>query len=201
MIYYRFKRLFDLTFSIILLLLLGGFLILIMFVIWLNIGSPVFFRQVRIGLNEKPFFILKFRTMKIFGDGISDQMRLTKLGSVLRKYSIDEFPQLFYILKGEMSFIGPRPLLKEYLPYYNCREKLRHQVRPGMTGLAQVNGRSFVSWDYQFELDAQYVENISFKLDLIIFLKTIPLVLSSKDMMVVGRIDQIRFDVHRQRNQ
>lgn len=128
---------------------------------------------------------------------LSDRQRLTKLGAILRKTSIDELPQLGNILKGDMSFIGPRPLLAEYLPYYNKREILRHKVRPGMSSLAGIKGRSNLTWEEQFELDACYVENLSFFLDLEIFFKTIPKVLGSADVMVVGRKNQDRFDVYR----
>jgi lipopolysaccharide/colanic/teichoic acid biosynthesis glycosyltransferase len=163
-------------------------------------GDPLFFRQLRIGKDNKPFFIIKFSTMSVKTlDVVTDKQRLTKLGTFLRKLSIDEFPQLLNILIGQMSFIGPRPLLPEYIPFYTIRELVRHKVRPGMSGLAQVNGRSNLTWDEQLELDVQYVEKLSFLLDITIFFKTIPKVLGSVNMMVVGRIDQDKFDVHRKK--
>lgn len=131
---------------------------------------------------------------------VTDEDRLTKPGYFLRKLSIDEWPQLINILIGDMSFIGPRPLIPEYLPYYNSRESLRFNVRPGMTSLAGVMGRSNLTWEEQFELDASYVENMSLWLDLKIVMLTIPKVLAAKDMMVTGRKDKLRFDVYR-RNQ
>jgi lipopolysaccharide/colanic/teichoic acid biosynthesis glycosyltransferase len=130
-------------------------------------------------------------------DKNSDTQRLTRLGSLLRKCSIDEWPQLVNILKGDMSFIGPRPLLIDYLPYYNSREVLRYKVRPGMTSLAGINGRSNLTWEEQFEMDAYYVENLSFRLDAKIFFKTIPKVLVPADVMVIGRKNQERFDIYR----
>ena len=163
-------------------------------------GRPVFFTQTRVGRDNKAFLIIKFRTMRANSSGNnSDLQRLTKLGAFLRKYSIDEFPQLLNILKGDMSFIGPRPLLEDYLPFFTKREIIRHNVRPGMSGLAQVSGRSNVTWDNQFEMDAVYVERISFLLDLKILFKTIPKVMGSIDMMVTGRIDLDKFDVHRRK--
>jgi lipopolysaccharide/colanic/teichoic acid biosynthesis glycosyltransferase len=169
-------------------------------IIYFNMGFPIFFTQERIGENSKKYKIYKFRTMLKMTEQIkSDKDRLTKVGSVIRKLSIDEFPQIFNILKGDMSFIGPRPLLEKYLPFFTERELIRHNVKPGMSGLAQVSGRSSVTWDDQFEMDAVYVEKLSFILDIKIFMKTIPKVLGAVDMMVVGRIDQLPFDLHRQK--
>lgn len=133
-------------------------------------GSPVLFRQIRPGLHEYPFILLKFRTMteqiNASGDLLPDKDRLTKLGLFLRKTSLDEFPQLFNVLKGEMSLVGPRPLLMEYLPLYSSEQAKRHHVRPGITGWAQVHGRNTLSWKDKFSLDVWYVENISFILDM-----------------------------------
>lgn len=196
--YKYFKRFLDILFSLLLLLLLSPVLVLVAFMIRLSMGKPVFFRQERIGMNNLPFSIIKFRTMaNSTAAKLSDRQRLTKLGAILRKTSIDELPQLGNILKGDMSFIGPRPLLREYLPYYDQHEILRHKVRPGMTSLAGIKGRSNLTWEEQFELDVCYVENLSFFLDLEIFFKTIPKVLVSADVMVVGRKNQDRFDVYR----
>jgi len=171
------------------------------FLIIVFMGKPIIFTQKRIGKNERMFMIYKFRTLtnNVDKQNLSDNERLTRLGAFLRKFSIDELPQLFNILKGDMSFIGPRPLLEKYLPYYTEREKLRHKVRPGMGGLAQVSGRSYINWDEQFELDAIYVEKLSFMLDLTIVLKTVYIVLFSKNMMVTGRVDKDSFDVHRKK--
>ncbi len=196
--YKYFKRFLDILFSLLLLLLLSPVLVLVAFMIRISMGKPVFFRQERIGMNNLPFSIIKFRTMaNSTAARLSDRQRLTKLGAILRKTSTDELPQLGNILKGDMSFIGPRPLLGEYLPYYDQREILRHKVRPGMSSLAGIKGRSNLTWEEQFELDVCYVENLSFFLDLEIFFKTIPKVLGSADLMVVGRKNQDRFDVYR----
>jgi len=199
--YKHIKRIFDFSAALVMMLLLipvyiGAYLLVLVFM-----GRPVLFTQKRIGKNERPFMIFKFRTLtnNIDKQKLSDNERLTGLGAFLRKFSIDELPQLFNILRGDMSFIGPRPLLEKYLPYYTEREKLRHQVRPGMGGLAQVSGRSFINWDEQFELDAIYVERLSFMLDLTIVLKTVYIVLFSKNMMVTGRVDKESFDVHRKK--
>jgi len=197
------KRLFDFITAFILILILLPVLIVISLLILIFMGKPVIFTHKRIGLNETPFSIYKFRTLRN-NDGqikLTDNERLTKLGSFLRKSSIDEFPQLVNILLGDMSFIGPRPLLPRYLPYYTDREKTRHKVRPGMSGLAQVTGRNFLTWDEQFELDAIYVERMSFVTDLTVFLKTIYVVLVSKNMMVTGRTDKECFDVKRKEEQ
>lgn len=163
-------------------------------------GSPILFKQERVGKDLKLFIINKFRTMNNKEKGNeADINRLTKLGAFMRKLSIDELPQLFNILKGDMSFIGPRPLLKKYIPHYNDKEIRRHKVRPGMTSLAGVNGRSYLTWEEQFEYDIEYVDNLSIKMDLSIFMKTIPKVLGSKDMMVVGRKNIESFDVYRKK--
>ena len=163
-------------------------------------GSPVFFTQDRPGLNEKIFKLVKFRSMNGKTDDkgalLPDAQRLTKLGRFLRKTSLDEIPQFFNVLKGDMSFIGPRPLLVRYLPYYNETERLRHKARPGITGLAQVNGRNCLSWRAKFEYDVKYVKNITFCGDAAIALKTICKVFKSSDITVgVGDF----FDVERKR--
>jgi len=140
-------------------------------------GWPVIFIQERPGLNEKPFKIYKFRSMlEKFdkkGNLLPDQQRITKFGTFLRNTSIDEFPELINVIKGQMSIVGPRPLIFRYIPYFSEREKRRHNVLPGITGLAQINGRNFVDWDKRLELDVQYVENITFWLDSFIIFKTI----------------------------
>ena len=194
------KRFFDIIISLLLILILLPLFVLITMVIYLTMGKPVFFTQDRIGENAMKYKIFKFRTMLHVSERLkTDKDRLTKIGALIRKLSIDELPQIFNILKGDMSFIGPRPLLEKYLPYYTERELLRFKVKPGMSGLAQVSGRSSVTWDNQFEMDAIYVEKINFLLDLKIFLKTIPKVLGSVDMMVIGRVDHLPFDLHREK--
>ena len=142
-----------------------------------NIGKPVLFKQDRPGRDEKIFTLYKFRTMSNEKDQnghlLPDSKRLSRFGKMLRRSSLDELPELFNIIKGEMSIIGPRPLLIRYLPYYTEEEKIRHSVRPGLTGLAQVNGRNLLKWDSRLAQDVEYVKNISFRLDLKIFLITI----------------------------
>jgi lipopolysaccharide/colanic/teichoic acid biosynthesis glycosyltransferase len=168
-----------------------------------TMGPPVLFRQKRIGLDEKPFSILKFRTMRDARDGsgrlLPDAQRLTSLGDFLRKTSLDELPQLFNILRGDMSLVGPRPLLPEYLPFYTARERSRHTVRPGLTGLAQVSGRHLLSWDERLELDARYVERLSAGLDARILLKTVLKVLGRADVLTVPGSQQGTLVQHRTR--
>ncbi len=164
------KRLLDIMISAIILVIFSWLYIILAILVRVKLGSPVLFKQPRPGKDEKIFNMYKFRTMTDEKDAsgklLPDKDRLTKFGKLLRKTSLDELPELFCILKGDMSFIGPRPLLVEYLPYYTEREKLRHTVRPGLTGLAQASGRNTVDWDTRFELDATYVENLSFIMDL-----------------------------------
>lgn len=181
-----FKRLFDLVISIIMLTVLSPILIIATILLFFaNNGKPFFF-QKRPGKNEKIFNIIKFKTMTDKKDAngklLPDSQRLTTIGKFVRKASIDEIPQLFNVLKGDMSIIGPRPLLPEYLPYYTTTEKIRHQVRPGITGLAQVNGRNYLEWNPRLKLDVEYVENVSLKLDFNILMKTVYKVLASKDI-------------------
>jgi len=179
-----FKRLLDITLSLFLLIFLSPVMLVLVLLVRVKLGSPVLFKQVRPGKNEKLFTILKFRTMTdkrdSYGELLPDEVRLTPFGKGLRKTSLDELPELINILKGEMSFVGPRPLLTEYLPLYNKKQKLRHSVRPGLTGLAQVNGRNTVTWEKRFEMDTFYAENVSFILDVKIFFKTFITVLSKK---------------------
>ena len=164
------KRLLDIIISVMILVIFSWLYIILAILVRVKLGSPVLFKQPRPGKDEKIFNMYKFRTMTDEKDEngklLPDKDRLTKFGKLLRKTSLDELPELFCILKGDMSFIGPRPLLVEYLPYYTEREKLRHTVRPGLTGLAQASGRNTVDWDTRFELDATYVENLSFLMDL-----------------------------------
>lgn len=183
------KRLLDFSIALVTLLIIWPVMLCI--TIWLyfaNKGAGAFFTQERPGRNCKVFKIIKFKSMtdERGNDGnlLPDSMRLTKIGRFIRATSIDELPQLFNVLKGDMSFVGPRPLLVEYLPYYTQREMLRHSVRPGITGLAQVNGRNSLVWDKRLEMDASYVENLSFMLDIRIFVLTIRNILIKKDVAV-----------------
>ncbi len=184
-----FKRFFDFSISLIALIFLSPFLLVI--TIWLHIankGAGAFFTQPRPGREEKIFNVIKFKSMTDERDAngklLPDAKRLTKAGRFVRSTSIDELPQLINVLKGDMSFIGPRPLLVEYLPYYTEREKLRHTVRPGISGWAQVHGRNTLNWDDRLEYDAFYAEHFSFPLDIKIFFLTIVNVLRRKDVSV-----------------
>ena len=170
------KRTFDIIASLGGLIVLSPIMIICAILIRINLGSPMFFKQKRIGKDNKEFEMIKFRTMKDAvdkeGNQLPDELRLTKVGQILRSLSIDELPELINILKGDMSLIGPRPLLVKYLPLYNERQIRRHEVLPGLTGWAQVNGRNNLTWNEKFELDVYYVENWSLKLDLKIFFLT-----------------------------
>lgn len=184
-----FKRIIDFTGSLILIVLLLPVYLLLWVLIRINMGSPVVFKQDRPGKDEKIFQVMKFRSMSdkrdAEGNLLPDKDRITRLGKFLRKTSLDEIPQFFNVLKGDMSFIGPRPLLVQYLPYYTEEEKLRHTVRPGITGLAQVNGRSCISWDDKLSFDVTYAKSITFIGDLKIVLMTIMKVLGCSDVKVV----------------
>ena len=181
------KRFLDILISFVILVLFCWLYLILAVLVRVKLGSPVLFKQPRPGKDEKIFNMYKFRTMTDARDKegklLPDSERLTSFGKLLRKTSLDELPELFCILKGDMSFIGPRPLLVEYLPYYTEREKLRHTVRPGLTGLAQASGRNTVDWDTRFELDATYVENISFLMDLKVIVMTIKTVLGHSEQV------------------
>ena len=185
-----FKRLFDFIVS---LLALGAlapvFLIVLIVLLFSNKGKPFFFQR-RPGKNERIFLLVKFRTMNDARDSngelLPDEKRITRFGKFIRKTSMDEIPQLFNVLKGEMSLIGPRPLLVEYLPLYNSRQKRRHEVRPGITGWAQTNGRNAISWAQKFEYDVWYVENLNFVLDMKIIALTIKKTLKSEGISQQG---------------
>lgn len=184
-----FKRLID--FCIVLMALLIIWPVLLVITIWLhfaNKGAGAFFFQERPGKDEKIFKVIKFKSMTderdAEGNLLPNDQRLTKVGAFIRKTSIDELPQLINVLKGDMALIGPRPLLVEYLPYYTERERLRHTVRPGITGWAQVNGRNHVKWDDRLALDAYYVENMGLAMDCRVVIKTIKNVLMRKDIVV-----------------
>ena len=179
------KRWFDFLLSLCGIIVLSPVLAVLCVLVRVKLGSPVFFRQERPGKNERIFTLCKFRTMTDQRDEqgklLPDAVRLTKFGKFLRASSLDELPELFNILKGDMSIIGPRPLLVSYLPYYSEREKLRHSVRPGLTGLAQVSGRNFIDWDSRLDKDIEYVENLSFGMDLKVLWMTVQTVLGHSD--------------------
>ncbi|MBO0387398.1 sugar transferase [Staphylococcus simulans] len=162
-----------------------------------SMGRPVLFKQQRPGLNGEPFYIYKFRTMTDArddqGELLPDEQRMTKVGSFIRKTSIDELPQLINVIKGDLSLVGPRPLLMEYLPLYSQEQKKRHLVKPGITGWAQVNGRNAISWEAKFKLDVLYVENQSFKLDMYILYKTFINVLNRKDVSAKDHVTMEKF--------
>ena len=185
-----FKRIIDFSIALVALLVIWPFLVVIY--IWLTIankGAGAIFYQERPGKDEKIFRVMKFKSMTDERDDrgnlLPDKDRITAVGKFVRKTSIDELPQLINVLKGDMALIGPRPLLPEYLPYYTERERLRHTVRPGISGWAQVNGRNNVTWDQKLELDAYYVEHLSFLMDLRVLLTTVKNVLGGKDVNVV----------------
>ncbi|WP_286677233.1 sugar transferase [Aminobacterium sp. EBM-42] len=176
-IYRRFfKRPMDFFLSLTALIILSPVLVIIGLLVRIKLGSPVIFKQERPGLNEKIFTMYKFRTMTDEKDEngklLPNKKRLTKFGKLLRATSLDELPELFNVLKGDMSLIGPRPLLTEYLPLYNEHQKHRHDVRPGISGLAQINGRNAITWEEKFDYDVEYVKNISLKLDCTIIFQT-----------------------------
>jgi len=174
--YKYIKRVFDIILSLLLILIFSPIIVIVSIFIYFTMGEPILFRQIRPGLNEKLFTIYKFRTMNNKrdknGDLLPDKDRLSKIGKIIRSTSLDELPQLFNVLKGDMSFVGPRPLLEEYLPLYNEEQKRRHSVIPGITGWAQVNGRNAISWEDKFKYDVWYVDNQSFWLDMKILLMT-----------------------------
>lgn len=171
------KRILDFTLSLIIFILLMPLMIVIYILVRIKLGKPAIFKQERPGKNEKIFTLYKFRTMTNQKDKngklLPDEQRLTKFGKLLRTTSLDELPELLNIIKGDMAIVGPRPLLVEYLPLYNEEQKHRHDVRPGLTGLAQVNGRNSISWENKFKLDIKYIEHITFFNDVKIILKTI----------------------------
>lgn len=175
--YLKLKRLCDVCSATILLLLLAPVMLAVSILVFIEVGYPIIFKQQRVGKDNKIFTIYKFRTMnnKVDSKGelLPDMQRLTKSGAVIRRFSLDELPQLINILKGDMSFIGPRPLLVEYLPLYSAKQIRRHEVAPGISGLAQVRGRNCTTWKKRFEYDVYYVENIGLILDTMIFFLTI----------------------------
>lgn len=196
-----FKRLIDLflcVFGFIVLLPISTIIFIVLY--FTNKGEPLF-QQPRPGKNERIFKILKFKSMSDEKDEngklLPDEQRITRFGTFLRKTSLDEIPQLLNIIKGDMSLIGPRPLRVRYLPYYTEKEKIRHSVKPGITGLAQISGRNLLDWDSRLQKDIEYVENLSFGLDCKIFIQTILKVISAKDVALDSQSGMIDFDVHR----
>ena len=195
------KRGLDILLSGLALVILSPVILVVAILVRTKLGSPVIFHQERPGYHEKIFTLCKFRTMTDARDEnrelLPDSVRLTTFGSLLRKTSLDELPELWNIFKGDMSLIGPRPLLVSYLPWYTEREKLRHTVRPGLTGLAQVSGRNYIEWDKRLEKDVEYVEHLSLAMDLKIFFKTIQVLFAEDDVavdtdVIEGNLAEIR---------
>ena len=196
------KRLFDICLSLAALVVLSPLLLIVMWQVRRNMGSPVLFRQRRPGLHGKPFEMLKFRTMRdavdANGQPLPDAERLTPFGQFLRSTSLDELPELWNVLKGDLSLVGPRPLLMEYLPHYDAQQRRRHEVRPGITGWAQVQGRNTVAWSERFKLDVWYVDNQSFALDMKIIAMTIKTVLSREGIHAEGEATMPKFTENKQ---
>lgn len=186
------KKITDVIVSFFVLLLLSPLMLVVAFLIGLNLGRPVLFKQIRPGLNGKPFNMLKFRSMLDAtdkdGNPLPDEQRLTRFGRILRSTSLDELPGLINVLKGDMSLVGPRPLLMEYLPLYSAEQARRHEVRPGITGWAQVNGRNAISWEDKFKLDVWYVDNQSLWLDFKILLLTVKKVFVREGISADGHV-------------
>jgi lipopolysaccharide/colanic/teichoic acid biosynthesis glycosyltransferase len=191
------KRVFDLGFATLLLIALSPLLLILALLVRLKLGSPILFTQTRPGLGGKPFLMYKFRTMtnSVGSDGqpLADERRLTRFGKFLRGASLDEFPELVNVLKGDMSLVGPRPLLMQYLERYSPEQMRRHEVRPGITGWAQVNGRNNLAWEERFRLDVWYVENRTFLLDLKILWLTVVKVLKRSDVSQDGHVTMTEF--------
>src|SRR5690606_34027957 len=196
-----FKRLIDFVAAFCGLVLLSPIFIIVMVGLFFANGGKPFFFQARPGKGERIFRIIKFKSMNdkrdAEGNLLPDAERLTPMGAFVRKTSLDEIPQLINVLKGDMSLIGPRPLLVQYLPYYTERESLRHTVRPGITGFAQVNGRNTVNWDSRLEMDAQYVESLSFSNDIKLLIETVKNVINRKDIVIIPGDTLTTLDQHR----
>lgn len=191
------KRMLDLSFAALAVILLSPLLLLIAALVWIRFGSPVLFRQTRAGLNGRSFQIWKFRTMvnAEYANGkiLPDELRLTKFGQFLRQFSIDELPQLFNVLQGTMSLVGPRPLLPKYLPRYNDFQKRRHEVKPGITGWVQVNGRNALTWEQKFKLDVWYVDHRSIWLDIQILWRTAMTIIRREGINQAGHVTMSEF--------
>ncbi len=198
MVYSKYlKRFFDIFTSFLLLISLSPFLLISCAFIFLSLGRPILFKQTRIGLNSVPFTMLKFRTMlekcDEYGTLLPTSERLTKVGRVFRRTSLDELPGLINVMRGDMSLVGPRPLLAEYLDRFSNRQSLRHKVRPGVTGLSQVNGRNVLDWCEKLELDVQYVERYNFPLDVMILWRTLRVVISGSGVEINGGSEMPNF--------
>ena len=191
------KRIFDMFLALFLFIFMSSIFVIVGFLIFIFMGRPIIFKQERPGLNGKLFTIFKFRTMNNSSDenGVlaQDSERITYLGKVLRSSSIDELPEIWNILTGKMSFVGPRPLLVEYLDIYSAQQSRRHEVKPGLTGWAQVNGRNNISWEDKFNLDIWYVDNVSFMLDLKILLKTITYIIKKEGVTSKNHVTSPKF--------
>lgn len=196
------KRTLDVLLSLLGLVVLAPVFLIICWAIKRKLGSPILFRQVRPGLDGKPFEMIKFRTMKdvcdATGKPLDDALRMTRLGQFLRACSLDELPELWNVLKGDMSLVGPRPLLMEYLPLYDHEQYRRHQVRPGITGWAQVNGRNALSWADKFSLDVWYVDNRTLLLDIKIILLTVKKVFLREGISAEGEVTMSKFNGNKQ---
>ncbi len=196
-----FKRLLDILISAIALIVLSPVYLVIVLLVKIKIGSPVIFKQERPGKDEKIFKLYKFRSMSDErnenGDLLPDELRLTKFGKALRSSSLDELPELINILKGDMSIVGPRPLLVKYLPYYRDNERQRHSVRPGLTGLAQINGRNDLGWDDRLDMDVKYVQTLSFIGDVAIVIKTIFKVIKRENVVSGSQLKMKDLDEER----
>jgi lipopolysaccharide/colanic/teichoic acid biosynthesis glycosyltransferase len=195
------KRLFDILAGVLLLCLFSPIILGVAIVVRMKLGSPILFKQKRVGYQEQIFILYKFRTMTNekdeAGNDLPDSIRLTKVGLMIRRLSLDELPQLLNVVKGDMSLVGPRPLLVRYLPHYSLEERKRHTVRPGITGYAQVEGRNQLDWNSRLTLDVKYVENLSFLLDLRIIFKTISKTLKREGVANVPDQQMLDFDVER----
>lgn len=191
------KRLFDIVVSLLVLVLLSPVMLAVALAVRIGLGAPVLFRQMRPGRDGRPFEMMKFRSMRdardATGQMLSDAERLTPLGRFLRASSLDELPELVNVLRGEMSLVGPRPLLMEYLPLYTPEQARRHEMRPGITGWAQVNGRNAISWDQKFQLDVWYVDNHSFWLDIKVLFLTVAGVLNRRGITAPGSSSAEKF--------
>jgi|CXWL01.1.fsa_nt_gi lipopolysaccharide/colanic/teichoic acid biosynthesis glycosyltransferase len=195
------KRGFDICVATLALIVFSPVIAVVSLMVMVTMGRPIFFRQIRPGLDGKPFEIIKFRSMMdetdAKGNPLSDEQRLTKFGDMIRDYSLDELPQLINILKGDMSIVGSRPLLYDFFPYYTTQEMRRHEMKPGVTGPAQVNGRNNLNWDDRLKMDVDYVDNWSLWIDLKIILKTILVVLKRDDVKTEGYATFLRLDDYR----
>lgn len=198
------KRLLDLVLSAVALLLLSPVILVVAILVRCNLGAPVIFCQERPGKDEEIFKLYKFRSMTdacdAYGQLLPDELRLTRFGRFLRSTSLDELPELWNIFKGDMSIVGPRPLLVEYLPYYTEEERHRHDVSPGLTGLAQVNGRNNLSWEEKFAYDLEYVENVSFAMDIRIVVLTFSKVVGRNDVLSGSELKKVASRLDDERN-